>query len=85
MNARLQHGLPWDQRVRFADGQYTRASAPGQLAQRREWLRHELSDRYEFDKIMGRAPAIRQALVRVGKLVSTLTTIQLMGESSPGV
>jgi transcriptional regulator with GAF, ATPase, and Fis domain len=55
-----------------------------QLEQRLSRLRQELGDRYGFDRILGRAPALREALTRATKVAPTETTVLLTGESGTG-
>ncbi len=75
------------QHQRLAEEQQQRAQVEGrarQLEQRLTTLRHELSDRYGFDQILGRAPALREALDRAAKVAPTETTVLLTGESGTG-
>ncbi len=51
------------------------------LEERLESLRSELGERYGFDRIVGRAPALREALQRAAKVAPTDTTVVLTGES----
>ena len=55
-----------------------------QLEQRVTRLRQELGDRYGFDRILGRAPALQDALARAAKVAPTATTVLLTGESGTG-
>ncbi|HWT77939.1 MAG TPA: sigma 54-interacting transcriptional regulator, partial [Candidatus Methylomirabilis sp.] len=54
------------------------------LEQRLTTLREELGDRYGFDRILGRAPALQEALSRAIKVAPTETTVLLTGESGTG-
>jgi transcriptional regulator with GAF, ATPase, and Fis domain len=54
------------------------------LEERLESLRTELGERYGFDRIVGRAPALREALQRAAKVAPTDTTVLLTGESGTG-
>ena len=54
------------------------------LEQRLTRLRHELGTQYGFDRIIGRSPALREALVRAAKVAATETTVLLTGESGTG-
>jgi two-component system response regulator HydG len=55
-----------------------------QLEQRLTKLRQELGDRYAFDRILGQAPALREALAQAAKVAPTETTVLLTGESGTG-
>jgi transcriptional regulator with GAF, ATPase, and Fis domain len=55
-----------------------------QLEQRLTTLRQELGDRYGFDRILGRAPALQEALARAAKVAPLETTVLLTGESGTG-
>jgi len=75
------------QHQRLADEQQQRAQAEGRarhLEQRLTVLQRELGDRYGFDQIIGRAPALREALARAAKVAPTETTVLLTGESGTG-
>jgi transcriptional regulator with GAF, ATPase, and Fis domain len=75
------------QHQRLAEEQQHRARVEGrarQLEQRLTTLRQELDDRYGFDRILGRAPALREALDRAAKVAPTETTVLLTGESGTG-
>ena len=75
------------QHQRLAEEQQQRARVEGrarQLEQRLTTLRQELDDRYGFDRILGRAPALREALDRAAKVAPTETTVLLTGESGTG-
>jgi len=75
------------QHQRLAEEQQQRARVEGQarqLAQRLTTLRQALGDRYGFDRILGRAPALRDALGRAAKVAPTETTVLLTGESGTG-
>jgi len=54
------------------------------LEERLESLRTELGERYGFDRIVGRAPSLRQELQRAAKVATTDTTVLLTGESGTG-
>jgi transcriptional regulator with GAF, ATPase, and Fis domain len=75
------------QHQRLAEEQAHRARAEGrarQLEQRLTRLRQELGDRYGFERILGRAPALQEALARAAKVAPTETTVLLTGESGTG-
>ena len=75
------------QHQRLAEEQQQRAQVEGrarQLEQRLTRLRQELGDQYGFDRILGRAPALREALARAAKVAATETTVLLTGESGTG-
>ncbi|MFB3818901.1 MAG: sigma 54-interacting transcriptional regulator [Candidatus Methylomirabilales bacterium] len=75
------------QHQRLAHEQRRLALAEGrtrQLEQRLTTLRQELEDRYGFDRILGRAPALREALARAAKVAPTETAVLLTGESGTG-
>jgi transcriptional regulator with GAF, ATPase, and Fis domain len=75
------------QHERLAEEQAHRARLEGrahQLEQRLTSLRDELGDRYGFDRILGRAPALRDALDRAAKVAPTAATVLLTGESGTG-
>ncbi len=72
---------------RLAEEQQQRALVEGrahQLEQRLTRLRHELGDRYGFNRIIGRSPAFRETLARAAKVAPTETTVLLTGESGTG-
>jgi two-component system response regulator HydG len=54
------------------------------LEERVESLREALGERYGFDRIIGRAPALREALARAAKAAPTETTVLITGESGTG-
>jgi transcriptional regulator with GAF, ATPase, and Fis domain len=54
------------------------------LEERLESLRTELGERYGFDRIIGRAPALREVLQRAAKVAPTDATVLLTGESGTG-
>ncbi len=54
------------------------------LEERLESLRDALGERYGFDHILGRSPALRDALNRAAKAAPTETTVLLTGESGTG-
>ena len=75
------------QHQRIAEEQTHRARLEGrtrQLEQRLTTLRQELGDRYGFDRIIGRAPALQEALARAAKVAPAETTVLLTGESGTG-
>jgi transcriptional regulator with GAF, ATPase, and Fis domain len=75
------------QHQRLAEEQQQRARIEGrtrQLEQRLTTLRQELGDRYGFDRILGRAPALQEALARAAKVAPMETTVLLTGESGTG-
>ncbi|MBI2457308.1 MAG: sigma 54-interacting transcriptional regulator, partial [candidate division NC10 bacterium] len=75
------------QHQRIAEEQTHRARVEGrarQLEQRLTTLRQELGDRYGFDRIIGRAPALQDALARAAKVAPAETTVLLSGESGTG-
>jgi transcriptional regulator with PAS, ATPase and Fis domain len=47
-------------------------------------LRESLDERYGFDRIIGRSPALREALSRAAKVAPTETTVLVTGESGTG-
>ncbi len=75
------------QHERLAEEQGQRARIEGrarQLEKRLTSLREELGDRFGFDRIIGRAPALQEALTRAAKVAPTETTVLLTGESGTG-
>ena len=75
------------QHQRIAEEQTHRARLEGrtrQLEQRLTTLRQELGDRYGFDRIIGRAPALQEALARAAKVAPAETTVLLTGKSGTG-
>jgi transcriptional regulator with GAF, ATPase, and Fis domain len=54
------------------------------LKQRLASLRDELGERYGFHQILGRSPALREALARAEKVAPTETTVMITGESGTG-
>jgi transcriptional regulator with GAF, ATPase, and Fis domain len=54
------------------------------LTERLESLRSELGERFAFDALIGRAPALREQLTRAAKVAPTDTTVLLTGESGTG-
>ncbi|HSB73323.1 MAG TPA: sigma 54-interacting transcriptional regulator [Candidatus Methylomirabilis sp.] len=54
------------------------------LEERLESLRDALDERYGFDRIIGRSPALRDALTRGAKVAPTETTVLITGESGTG-
>ena len=75
------------QHQRLAEEQAHRVRAEGrarQLEQRLTTLRQELNERYGFERIVGRSPALREALTRAAKVAPTETTVLLTGESGTG-
>jgi transcriptional regulator with GAF, ATPase, and Fis domain len=55
-----------------------------QLEARLASLRHELDERYGWDRILGRSPALREALTRAARVAPTETTVLITGESGTG-
>ena len=75
------------QHQRLAEAQQQHAQIEDRarhLEQRLTRLRHELGTQYGFDRIIGRAPALREALARAAKVAPTETTVLLTGESGTG-
>ncbi len=75
------------QHQRLAEEQAHRSRAEGrarQLEQRLTTIRQELCDRYGFERIVGRSPALKEALTRAAKVAPTETTVLLTGESGTG-
>jgi transcriptional regulator with GAF, ATPase, and Fis domain len=75
------------QHQRLADEQRRLAVAEGRarrLERRVETLVDELRERYAFDRIVGRAAALREALDRAAKVAPTDTTVLITGESGTG-
>jgi transcriptional regulator with GAF, ATPase, and Fis domain len=75
------------QHQRLAEDQRRLALAEGRarrLEQRLESLRDELGERYGFDRIIGRSPALRAALAGAAKVAATETTVLITGESGTG-
>ncbi len=66
------------QRLALAEGRARKAE------QRVAALRDALGDRYAFDRIVGRSPALKEALARAAKVAPTETTVLLTGESGTG-
>ncbi|HSB69048.1 MAG TPA: sigma 54-interacting transcriptional regulator [Candidatus Methylomirabilis sp.] len=54
------------------------------LEQRVASLRDALGERYGFERILGRSPALREVLSRAAKVASAETTVLLTGESGTG-
>jgi transcriptional regulator with GAF, ATPase, and Fis domain len=73
-----QHLAEEQKRVAVAE---TRAR---RLEARVQTLRRELEDRYGFDRIIGRSPALRDTLERAAKVAPTGTTVLISGESGTG-
>jgi transcriptional regulator with GAF, ATPase, and Fis domain len=75
------------QHQRLAQEQHRLALAEGRarkLEKRIASLRDALGDRYGFDRIVGRSPALQEALARAAKVAPTETTVLLTGESGTG-
>ena len=75
------------QHQRLSEEHEQRARVEGQarqLEQRLTRLRQEIGDRYGFDRILGSAPALQDALARAVKVAPTETTVLLTGESGTG-
>jgi DNA-binding NtrC family response regulator len=49
-----------------------------------QWLRRELSREYDFDHIIGRAPAMQRVFDTIRKVAPTRSTVLLVGESGTG-
>jgi len=72
---------------RLAEEQRRLAAVEGrarQLEQRVARLRGALSDQYRFDRIIGEAPAFREALDQAARVAPAETTVLLTGESGTG-
>jgi DNA-binding NtrC family response regulator len=54
------------------------------VLQENAWLRRELHRDYDFDHIVGRAPAMQRVFEMVRKLAPTRSTVLLSGESGTG-
>ncbi len=65
-------------RLMLAEGRARR------LEQHLESLREDLGERFGFDRIVGRAPSLREALTRAAKVAPTETTVLITGESGTG-
>ena len=76
----LQHQRLADEarRLALAEGRARR------LERRVESLETALDERYGFDRILGRAPAFREALAHAAKVAPTDTTVLVTGESGTG-
>jgi Nif-specific regulatory protein len=75
------------QHQRLAEDQQRIASAEQRaktLEQRLETLQDELGERFSFDRIIGRSPAIRDVLAKSAKVAPTEATVLLTGESGTG-
>ncbi|MBI2560919.1 MAG: sigma-54-dependent Fis family transcriptional regulator, partial [candidate division NC10 bacterium] len=75
------------QHQRLAEEQHRLAAVEGRarrLEKRLESLRSELDERYGFDRIIGRAPSLREALTLAAKVAPTETTVLVTGESGTG-
>ena len=75
------------QHQRLAEEQRRLAAVEGrarQLEQRVARLRGALRDQYRFDRIIGEAPAFREALDRAARVAPAETTVLLTGESGTG-
>jgi transcriptional regulator with GAF, ATPase, and Fis domain len=75
------------QHQRLAEEQRRLASVEGRarrLQDRVRDLRSELGQRYGFDQIIGRSPALREALLAADKVARTETTVLITGESGTG-
>ncbi len=75
------------QHQRLAEEQQRLASVERRaktLEQRLESLRDEIGERYSFERIIGRSPAIRGVLATSARVASTETTVLLTGESGTG-
>jgi two-component system response regulator HydG len=76
----IQHQRLGEQNRRLARAE-TRAR---DLEERLESLRSELGERFGFERIVGRAPGLREALQRATKVAPTDATVLLTGESGTG-
>jgi transcriptional regulator with GAF, ATPase, and Fis domain len=75
------------QHQRLAEEQRRAAVAveqAGKLKQRLASLRAEVGERYGFQRILGRSPALQAALATAEKVASTDTTVLITGESGTG-
>jgi transcriptional regulator with GAF, ATPase, and Fis domain len=75
------------QHQRLAEEQRRLAAVEGRarrLAERLESLKSELGERYGFDHIVGRSPALRETLARAAKVAPTDATVLITGESGTG-
>ncbi|HYL80867.1 MAG TPA: sigma 54-interacting transcriptional regulator, partial [Candidatus Acidoferrum sp.] len=75
------------QHQRLAEEQGRRAKVEWRahrLEERLTTLRQELGERYGFDRILGRAPALQEALSGAAKVAATETIVLLTGESGTG-
>ncbi len=75
------------QHQRMADDQRRLALIEGraqQLEQRVASLQHTLGERYGFERLIGRAPSLLEALSRAAKVAPTEATVFLSGESGTG-
>jgi Nif-specific regulatory protein len=75
------------QHQRLAEEQRRVAVAEEQarkLKQRLSTLRDELGERYGFHRILGRSPALQEALARAERVAPTETTVMITGESGTG-
>ena len=75
------------QHQRLADEQRRLALAEQRarrLEERLESLRESMDERYGFDRIVGRSPALREALSLAAKVAPTETTVLITGESGTG-
>lgn len=62
----------------------SRASEKIRLAKRVRQLEEKVDKTYSFDKILGKAPAIREAVSLAQKVAVTDTTVLLLGETGTG-
>ncbi|HTU02331.1 MAG TPA: sigma 54-interacting transcriptional regulator, partial [Candidatus Sulfotelmatobacter sp.] len=75
------------QHQRLAEEQQRRVLIEGRarrLEQQLESLRHELGNERGFERIIGRAPALQEALAAAAKVAPTDTTVLITGESGTG-
>jgi transcriptional regulator with GAF, ATPase, and Fis domain len=75
------------QHQRLAEEQRRLAVIEGRarkLERRVESLEDALGERYGFDRIIGRSPALREALERAAKVAAVETTVLITGESGTG-
>jgi transcriptional regulator with GAF, ATPase, and Fis domain len=76
----VQHNRLAEQQHRIAETE-TRARL---LEERVTTLENELDLQFGFDRILGRAPALREALAGAAKVAPTDTTVLITGESGTG-
>ncbi len=62
----------------------SRATEKIRLSKRVKQLEEKINKSYSFDSILGKAPAIREAITLAQKVASTDTTVLLLGETGSG-